>query len=162
MLSASCCTFSPTTLSTCFACSYLRPCVRHKSKRCAFSCSRSVRASAKQLVASAFTWPVAGLFRISSKPPATPLSLSRRFDNALSRTNLAELSGKTVRQVKTTAAHTYIKSTTERDPFLGQQRAFCATILASDELTRLASWSLRNAATHQEMTGCGWARRNGK
>src|SRR5215470_11459103 len=54
MLSACCSTVSPTTSSTCFVCSYLRRCAPHKLKRCAFSCSRSVRASAKQLVASAF------------------------------------------------------------------------------------------------------------
>src|SRR5882672_8574717 len=51
---------------------YLRRCAPHKSKRCAFSCSRSGHAFAKPLVASAFTWPAAGLFRISSMPPATP------------------------------------------------------------------------------------------
>src|SRR5260370_24193676 len=84
MLSAYCSTVSPTTWSTCFACSYLRRCAQHRSKRCAFSCSRSGHASAKQLVASAFTWPAAGFFRISSKPSATPLRLSRRFDNTLS------------------------------------------------------------------------------
>jgi hypothetical protein len=38
------------------------------------------RASAKPLVASAFTWPAAGLSRISSKPSATPLRLSRRLE----------------------------------------------------------------------------------
>src|ERR1700751_5104500 len=117
MLSACCCTASPTTSSTCFACSYLRRCAPHKSKRCAFSCSRSGRASAKQLVASVFTWPAAGLFRISSKPSATPLRLSRRFDHTFSE-GQAELSRKTVAEVKTTATHTYIRSTTERDPFL--------------------------------------------
>src|SRR6267154_4348742 len=137
MLSAYCSTVSPTTWSTCFACSYLRRCALHRSKRFAFSCSRSGHASAKQLVASAFTWPAAGLFRISSKPSATPLRLSRRFNNTLSRWNHAELSGKTLREVKTTAKHTNIRSTTERDPFLRQQCAFCATILASDELTKL-------------------------
>src|ERR1700687_4862155 len=84
--SACCSTVSPTTSSTCFACSCLRRCSQHKSKRCAFNCSRSGRASAKQLVASAFIWPAAGLFGISSKPPrsATPLSLSHLFDNPLS------------------------------------------------------------------------------
>src|SRR5712691_8963387 len=117
MLSACCCTVSPTTSSTCFACSYLRRCAPHRSKRFAFSCSRSGRASAKQLVASAFTWPAAGLFKISSEPPATHLRLSRRFDNTLSRRNQAELSGKTVREVKTTATHTYIKVDYGARPF---------------------------------------------
>src|SRR5258708_18796910 len=139
MLSVYCCTVSLTTSSTCFVCSYPWRCAPHKSKRCAFSCSRLARASAKPLVLSAFTWPVAGLFRISSKPSATPLRLSRWFDNTLSRRNQAELSGKTVREVKTTAKRTNIRSTTERDPFLRQQCAFCATILASDELTRLGA-----------------------
>src|SRR6266436_4249542 len=86
MRSACCCTVSPTTSSTCFVCSYPCRCVPHKSKRCAFSCSRLARASAKQLVASAFTWPAAGLFRISSKPyrSVIPRRWSRSFDNTLS------------------------------------------------------------------------------
>src|SRR5262249_15688536 len=109
MFSACCCTVSPTTSSTCFVCSYLRRCAPRKSKRYAFSCSKSERASEKPLVASAFIWLADGLFRISSEPPVTPLRLSRRFDNTLSRTNQAELSEKTVRQAKTTAAYTYIK-----------------------------------------------------
>src|SRR5438132_1539411 len=60
MRSACCSTVSPTTSSTCFACSCLCRCAPHKSKPCARSCSRSVRVSAKQLVASAFSWPAAG------------------------------------------------------------------------------------------------------
>src|SRR5262249_10953264 len=121
----------------------------HKSKRCAFGCSRSGRASAKQLVASVFTWPAAGLFRIFSKPPATPLRLSRRFDNTFSESQ-AELSRKTVGEVKTTGnAHRYNgrPRTTVLFPY---QRAFCATILASDELTRLGIYGggiLRGAPT---------------
>src|ERR1700751_236514 len=34
------------------------------------------------------------------------------------------------------------RSTTERDPFLRHQSAFCATILASDELTRLGQLAI--------------------
>src|SRR5215470_5776985 len=143
MLSVCCCTVSPTTSSTCFVCNCLRRCAPHKSKRCAFGCSRSGRASAKQLVASVFTWPAAGLFRIFSKPPATPLRLSRRFDNTFSESQ-AELSRKTVGEVKTTGnAHRYNgrPRTTVLFPY---QRAFCATILASDELTRLGQWEFEN------------------
>src|ERR1700726_3489498 len=82
---ACCSTVSPITWSTYFACSCHCRCAQHKSKLCAPSCSRSVRGFAKQLVVSASTWPAAGLFKISSKPPrfATPRSLSRLFDNAL-------------------------------------------------------------------------------
>src|SRR5712664_1461444 len=137
MPSACCCTVSPTTSSTCFVCNYLCRCAPHKSKRCAFSCSRLVRASAKQLVASAFTWPAAGLFRISSKPSATPLRLSRSFDNTHSRKGRAELSRKTMREVKTAATQTYIRIDNGTQSFLRHQCAFCATIFVSDELTRL-------------------------
>src|SRR5882672_1891856 len=140
MLSACCCTVSPTTSSTCFACSYLRRCAQHRSKRCAFSCSRSERASAKQLVASAFTWPADGLFRISSKPSATPLRLSRRSDNSLSRRNQAELSGKTVREVKTTATHTCIKVAYGARSFPPPAMRFLRYDSRADELTRLVGW----------------------
>jgi len=62
--------------------------------------------------------------------------LSRRFDNTFSE-GQAELSQKTVGEVKTTATHTYITGDHEARSFPRHQRAFCATILASDELTRL-------------------------
>src|ERR1700756_2463215 len=137
MLSACCCTVSPTTSSTCFACSYLRRCAQHKSKRCAFSCSRSVRASAKQPVAFAFTWPAAGLFKISSKPSATPPRLSRVFDNTLSQGTRRRHFRKTVREVKTVAVQPLCGSTTGRHPFLRQQSVFRVRILDSYELSRL-------------------------
>src|SRR5713101_1426514 len=137
MLSACCCTVSPTTSSTCFACNYLRRCAPHKSKRFAFSCSRSGRASAKQLVASAFTWPAAGLFRISSKPSATPLRLSRPVrKQILGRAKRSCLEKRFVSS-KQRQRKPIVRSTTERDPLLCHQCAFRATILASDELTRL-------------------------
>src|SRR6267154_5090860 len=137
MLSACCCTVSPTTSSTCFVCSCLRRCAPHKSTPCAFGCSRSERASAKQLVASAFTWPADGLSEISSKPPATLLRLSRRFDNTLSRRNQAELSGKTVREVETTATHTYIKVAYGARSFPPPAMRFLRYDSRADELTRL-------------------------
>jgi hypothetical protein len=64
----------------------LRPSMRSAQiETLALSCSRSVRASVKQLVVSAFTWPAAGRSKISSKSPrsATPLSLFAPFDNIL-------------------------------------------------------------------------------
>jgi hypothetical protein len=149
MLSAYCSTVSPTTSSTCFACSYLRRCAQHRSKRCAFSCSRSGHASAKQLVVSVFTWPAAGLFRISSKPSATTLRLSRPVRNhILGRAKRSCLEKRFV-QSKQRQRKPIGRSTTERDPLLCHQCAFRATILASDELTRLGvRWrSLRRVWT---------------
>src|SRR3981081_1562311 len=108
MRSACCCTVSLTTSSTCFVCSYLCRCAPHKSKRCAFSYSRLARASAKQLVASAFTGPEGGPLRRSSKPSATPLSLSRP-STTHSRMGQAELSRKTLHQVKRAAAQTSLR-----------------------------------------------------
>src|SRR5580692_10495003 len=140
MRSGCCCTVSLTTSSTCFVCSYPYRCAPHKSKRCAFSCSRSGRVSAKQLVASAFTWPAAGLFKISSKLSATPLRLSRPFDNPLSGKGQAQLSRKTVPELKTKEKPTYIKVDFRARSFPPHQCAFCATILASDELTRLGAF----------------------
>src|SRR5882724_5797401 len=137
MRSACCSTVSPTTSSTCFACSCLCRCAPHKSKPCARSCSRSVRVSAKQLVASAFTWPAAGLFRLSSKPSATPRRLSRPVrKHILGRAKRSCLEKRFVRS-KQRQRKPIERSTTERDPFLYHQCAFRATILASDELTRL-------------------------
>src|SRR5271154_3283290 len=85
MPSACCCTVSPITWSTYFAGNCHRRCAPRKSKLCARSCSRSVHGFAKQLVVSAFTWPAAGLFKNSSKPPrsATLLRLFGPFDNTL-------------------------------------------------------------------------------
>ena len=85
MHSDCCSTVSPITWSTCFACNCLRRCAPHKSKPYARSCSRSAHAFVKQLVASASTWPAAGLFKIYSKPPrsATPLSYFASIDNTL-------------------------------------------------------------------------------
>ena len=139
MFSACCCTVSPTTSSTCFVCSYLRRCAPHRSKRFAFSCLRSGRASAKQLVASAFTWPADGLSGISSKSPATLLRLSRRFDNvSLARSKRSHFEKQFVssnqRQNKLLCG-----SSTGRHPFLRHQSALCVTILASDELTGLGA-----------------------
>jgi hypothetical protein len=68
-----------------FACNCHQRCARRKSKLCALSCSRSAHGFAKPLVVSAFTWPAAGLFKISSKPPrfATPPSSPGLLDNTL-------------------------------------------------------------------------------
>jgi hypothetical protein len=92
----------PYNLVNLFGCGCLWRCAPHKSKPCAFSYSKSVRASVKQLVASAFTWPAVGLFRICFKPSraATPLSWSRLFDTIHSRNDKAEPSRKTPRNVK--------------------------------------------------------------
>src|SRR5580658_9769041 len=138
MRSACCCTASLTTSSTCFVCSYLCRCAPHKSKRCAFSCSRLARASAKQLVVSVFTWPAAGLFRISSKPSATPLRLSRPVrKHTLGRAKRSCLEKRFLRS-KQRQRKPIDRSTIEPDPPLCHQSAFRATILDSDELTRLA------------------------
>src|SRR5215470_14963637 len=124
MRSACCCTASLTTSSTCFVCSYLCRCAPHKSKRCAFSCSRLARASAKQLVVSAFTWLAAGLFRISSKPSATPLRLSRPVrKHILGRAKRSCLEKHFVRS-KQRQRKPIERSTTERDPFLCHQMRF--------------------------------------
>ena len=87
---------------------------------------------------------------LRSHSPGQRLAFSRSLPSCLqllldglvgstthSRKGQAELSEKTVREVKTTAMHTYIKVHYGAPPFLHQPCAFCATILASDELTRL-------------------------
>jgi len=86
MPSACCSTVSPITWSTYFVCSCLCRCAQRRSKLCALGCSRSVHESVQQPVVSAFTWPAAGLSKISSKLPrfATPRSLSAPLDNTLS------------------------------------------------------------------------------
>src|SRR5262245_35377537 len=87
MLSACCFTVSPTTSSTCLLVSLVATFVDALStnRNAAPSVVQDRRASAKQLVAFAFTWPAGGLFKISSKPSATPLRLSRVFDNTRSQ-----------------------------------------------------------------------------
>jgi hypothetical protein len=68
----------------------------------------------EQPVASVFTWLAAGLFRISSKPPAIPLRLSRLFDNKLSEVR-AELFRKCVLEIKRVAVQTSL-SVDDRTP----------------------------------------------
>jgi hypothetical protein len=63
--------------------------------------------------------------------------LSRRFDNTLSPRNQAELSGKTVREVKTTATHTYIKVAYGTRSFPPSAMRFLRCDYRLNELTRL-------------------------
>ena len=76
--------------------------------------------SRKQLVASAFTWPAAGLFNLSSKPRARFRLFLVRLDCSTthSRKGPAELSQKTVRGVKERHDRPTLASPTGRDPYL--------------------------------------------
>src|ERR1700678_853853 len=138
MPSACCCTVSPITWSTYFASNCHRRCAPRKSKLCALSCSRSVRESVKPLVVSAFTWPAAGLSKISSKPPrfATPPNYPN-CSTTHSRKGQAELSLKTIREIKKRLANRYEHRQPGRKPVPRQQWALCITISGPDELTRL-------------------------
>src|SRR5215472_185730 len=141
MLSACCSTAWPTISSTFSGCNSLRRCAPHKSKLCAFSCSRSARASAKQLVVFAFTWPAAGPFKISSSLPrsVTPVSLSRPFDKARFRRVRRSHPEKTICHPQNAPAR---GSTTKCDPSLPKN----ATIQASNELSRLGLYRKRERA----------------
>src|ERR1700678_2216661 len=140
MPSACCCTVSPITWSSYFASNCHRRCAPRKSKLCALSCSRSVRESVKPLVVSAFTWPAAGLSKISSKPPrfATPPNYPN-CSTTHSRKGQAELSLKTIREIKKRLANRYEHRQPGRKPVPRQQWALCITISGPDELTRLAT-----------------------
>src|SRR5215469_6540759 len=139
MLSACCSTAWPTISSTFSGCNSLRRCAPHKSKLCAFSCSRSARASAKQLVVFAFTWPAAGPFKISSSPsgPPTPLSLSRLSTTHSRAGGERSYLKNGSRAPKGHSASLSVGQQRGRDPSLRQPRTFSAIILASDELSRL-------------------------
>jgi hypothetical protein len=99
--------------------------------------ARSVRTSGKQPVALAFTWPAGGLFKISSKPSATPPRLSRVFDNTLSQG--ARRSHFEKRFVRSKQWQYNLFEGRRRDAilFLRQQFDLCVTILDSYELSRL-------------------------
>src|ERR1700678_2388354 len=145
MPSACCCTVSPITWSSYFASNCHRRCAPRKSKLCALSCSRSVRESVKPLVVSAFTWPAAGLSKISAKPPrfATPPNYPN-CSTTHSRKGQAELSLKTIREIKKRLANRYEHRQPGRKPVPRQQWALCITISGPDELTRLAAWRKPN------------------
>src|SRR5271156_2722498 len=138
MPSACCCTVSPITWSTYFACNCHRRCAPRKSKLCALSCSRSVHGFAKQLVVSAFTWPAAGLFKISSKPLrfATPRSLS---DCSTIHSRRVRRSCLKKQFTESKSGTTDLHKRRQRGAILilRHQQPICATIPAADELTRL-------------------------
>jgi hypothetical protein len=98
--SACCCTPPPTTWSTSSGTSYRSPGARPRSKPCAPSCSKSAPASARPLAASAFTWPRAGPFKLSSATRcwlATPANLPSASSNFVSPAILRSLVRKTIR-----------------------------------------------------------------
>jgi hypothetical protein len=104
--------------------------------------------SVKPLVVSAFTWPAAGLFKISSRPPrsATLLSWFGPFDNTLSELPGGAVS-KTLREIK--KRPTDLPELRERGTILISRHPATnlRTISTSDELTRLDLFSLSGEAS---------------